>query len=52
MQLESDSNRYDDDVDERRAIMEAEGVKDAKWRALQDAKRNLLLESLAERLNG
>ncbi len=52
MPLESDSNRFDDDVDERRAIMEADGVKDAKWRALQDAKRNIILESIAERLRG
>ncbi len=52
MPLESDSNRFDDDVDERRAIMEAEGVPDAKWRGLADAKRNLWLESLAERLKG
>ncbi len=52
MPLESDPNRYDDDVDERRAIMEAENIQDAKWRALQDARRSLLLESIAERLRG
>ncbi len=48
MPLESDPNRYDDDVDERRAIMEAEGVQGAKWRGQMDAMRALWLEMRSE----